>query len=81
MYRVLDRKRSPLSLEIRALISARISQINGRSFCVEINSSMVLKQGGSREKLDDLGHFQKSRPFTYSDRKVTDELFHMLKGR
>jgi len=61
---------------------------------VDINSSMVLKQGASREKLDDLGNFQKSRLFTkkgkvaleyaeaitYSDCKATDELFHMLKG-
>ena len=61
---------------------------------MNINFPMVLKQGASREKLDDLGNFQKSRLFTkkgkvaleyaeaitYSDCKATDELFHMLKG-
>jgi alkylhydroperoxidase family enzyme len=60
---------------------------------VDINSSTVLKRGGSEDKLNDLKHYQTSSHFTekekvtleysdavtYSDRHVTDELFTRLK--
>jgi AhpD family alkylhydroperoxidase len=94
MYGALDRKKSPIDPELRALITVRISQINWCEFCVDINSSTVLKRGGSDARLEDLAKFKESDHFTekekasleyaeamtYSDRKVTEELFKKLKA-
>jgi AhpD family alkylhydroperoxidase len=93
MYGALDRKKSPVDSQLRALITVRVSQINWCEFCVDINSSTVLQRGGSDAKLEDLAKFQESKHFTekekaaleyaeaitYSDRKVTGELFERLK--
>jgi AhpD family alkylhydroperoxidase len=94
MYGALDRKKSPIDPELRALITVRVSQINWCEFCVDINSSTVLKRGGSDARLEDLAKFKESDHFTekekasleyaeamtYSDRKVTEELFKKLKA-
>lgn len=94
MYGALDRKKSPITPQLRALITVRVSQINWCEFCVDINSSTVLKRGGSEAKLEELVSFKESKLFTekekialeyaeaitYSDRKVTDELFERLKA-
>ncbi len=59
---------------------------------MDINSSTVLKRGGSDARLEDLAKFRESEYFTekekaaleyaetmtYSERKVTDELFKKL---
>lgn len=93
IYGALDRKSSPLNPLFRALITVRVSQINWCSFCVDINSSTMLKRGGSETKLKDLSNFRQSTLFTekekvaleyteaitYNNRKVTNELFEMLK--
>jgi AhpD family alkylhydroperoxidase len=93
LYGALDRKSSPIDPVLRALITVRISQINWCTFCVDINSSTVLKRGGTDQKLEDLDRFMDSPHFTdkekaaleyaeavtYTDRQVTDELFAKVK--
>lgn len=93
LFGALDRKKSPINPQLRALITVRVSQINWCEFCVDINSSTALKRGGSDAKLEDLAKFKESEHFsekekvaleyteaiTYSDRKVEDELFTRLK--
>lgn len=93
MYGALNRKNSPINPELRALITVRVSQINWCEFCVDINSSIALKRGGSNAKLEDLANFRQSKHFTdkekialeyaeavtYSDQKVTEEMFKRLK--
>ena len=93
LYGALDRKKSLIDPELRALITVRISQINWCTFCVDINSATVLKRGASEAKLEDLENFKESPHFsesekialdyaetvTFSDRQVTDELFARVK--
>ncbi len=93
LYGVLDRKRSPLSPVLRSLVTVRVSQINWCRFCVDINSSTLLKRCGSMEKLDSLEHWRESDMFdakeravleyteaiTYTDRGVSDELVERLR--
>ena len=51
LYGALDRRSSPIELALRTLVTVRVSQINGCSFCVDINASTALKRGVSEEKL------------------------------
>lgn len=88
LYGALDRKSSPLSPELRSLITVKVSQINHCSFCVDINSALTLERGTSKEKLLALDKYAESALFsesektalkyaetiTYTDRKVDSAL-------
>jgi len=50
LYGILDRKNSPLSSELRSLVTVRVSQINWCRFCVDINSATLAQRYGSMEK-------------------------------
>ncbi len=87
LYGAFDRKRSPLSPELRSLVTVRVSQINWCRFCVDINSMNVLRRGASEEKLLQLENFEQSSHYsalekaalhyaeqmTFSDRHVSAE--------
>ena len=93
LFGVLDRKKSPLSPLLRALLTVRVSQINHCSFCVDINSSLLLARGAAREKLDALDCWRESSLFearervaleyaeaiTRSDREVDKDLIGRVK--
>lgn len=64
LYGALDRKSSPIEPALRSLITVKVSQINWCRFCVDINSMMVLKRGGSEKKLRDLMSFRNSDLYT-----------------
>ena len=51
LYGALDRKSSPLPPGLRSLVQVRVSQINGCSFCTDINSASGVKRGIAPEKL------------------------------
>jgi len=92
LYRSIDRARSPLEPILRSLVQTRISQINGCSFCVDLNSAAVLERHGSAEKLAALPDYASSALFserehsaiayaeavTDSTRRVDDALFGQL---
>jgi AhpD family alkylhydroperoxidase len=92
LYRSIDRARSPLDPVLRSLLQTRISQINGCSFCVDLNSAAVLERHGSEEKLAALPLYASSALFsereraaiayaeavTDSARRVDDALFARL---
>lgn len=94
LYGALDRKKSPLSPELRSLVTVRVSQINWCHFCVDINSATLAKRSGSMEKVESLEQWQQSELYsemervvleyteavTYSDRQVDDDLIERLKG-
>ena len=94
LFGVLDRKKSPISPVLRALLTVRVSQINHCSFCVDINSFLSLARGAEREKLDALGAWRESPLFderervaleyaeaiTFSERRVDGDLVAGLKG-
>jgi AhpD family alkylhydroperoxidase len=64
LYGVLDRKRSPLSPSLRSLVIVRISQINGCSFCIDLNTAVLLARGVSIEKALALQRWRTSELFT-----------------
>jgi uncharacterized peroxidase-related enzyme len=93
LYGALNRKSSPLDGELRSLVTVRVSQINHCAFCVDINAATLQKRGASEAKILALRSWQGSDLFsdreraaltyceamTYSDRKVTDEIFADLR--
>lgn len=93
LYGVLDRKKSPLSPELRSLVTVRVSQVNWCAFCVDVNAMTLAKRAGSMDKVEALDNWQHSDLFnaqerialeyteavTYSDRQVTPELMKQLK--
>lgn len=93
MQRALDRKKSPLSPILRALITVKVSQLNHCAFCVDMNAALVLQRGGSEEKLNALAQFRESPLFsadekialeytevmTRSSQQISDALFIQLK--
>ncbi|MBE0491701.1 MAG: carboxymuconolactone decarboxylase family protein [Sulfurospirillum sp.] len=88
LYGVLDRKSSPLTPELRSLVTVRVSQINWCKFCVDINSATLIKRAGSTQKVENLHNYQESELYsskekvvlaytdaiTYSHLHVSDEL-------
>ncbi len=94
LYGAVDRKSSPLCPMLRSLVTVRVSQINWCDFCVDINSSTLIKRSGSLDKVAKLEHWRDSDVFdekekvaleyteavTYSDRQVSNELMESLRG-
>jgi AhpD family alkylhydroperoxidase len=88
-YRCLDRRSSPLSPRLRALVSNRISQLNHCAFCTDISAATLAKNGVSVEMIFALENFETDPAFsegeraalayavalTDSNRKVDDALF------
>lgn len=93
LYGVIDRKTSPLSPELRSLITVRVSQINWCRFCIDINSATLIQRSGSEAKSRTLENWRQSSLFsaleraaldyaekiTYSDQQVDDQCFNELK--
>lgn len=63
LYGALNRKKSPISPEMRSLIIVRVSQLNGCEFCVDLNSFVLLKRGISLEKIKALNNWKNSMLF------------------
>ena len=93
LYGAFNRKKSPLDPALRSLMTVRVSQINHCTFCVDINSSTLLKHGVSQDKITALHNWRKSDLFdefecaaleyaeamTLSDREVEDTHISRLK--
>jgi len=93
LFGALDRRGSPLTPALRALLTVRVSQLNWCTFCVDINGARVLRHGVSDAKLADLPRFRESPHYdaaeraaldyaeavTLSDRQVDDALFARLR--
>ena len=72
LYGMIDRRSSPIDPALRSLVTVRVSQINDCAFCVDINSSTLLKRGVSLEKVDALGLWRQSNLFDERERMVLD---------
>jgi AhpD family alkylhydroperoxidase len=93
LHRMIERRSSPLSPALRALVTVRVSQINWCAFCVDLNSATLLKRGASPEKVAALDDWRDSNLFdeaervaldyaeavTRSDRRVDDALIARLR--
>ncbi len=88
----LERRNSPLPQDLRALVTARISQIYQSPFCIDINSWLAVKGGMDERKLLSLASSQDSPLFSPKERqalryaevltsagKVSDALFNDVK--
>jgi AhpD family alkylhydroperoxidase len=64
MYAALDRKSSPIDPRLRSLLQVRISQINGCSFCVDLNAATGMKRGASPGQLAALTQFDTAPEFS-----------------
>jgi AhpD family alkylhydroperoxidase len=64
MYSALDRKSSPIEPALRSLLQVRISQINGCSFCVDLNAATGLKRGATAEQFAALAQFETAPVFS-----------------
>ncbi len=72
LYGALNRKRSPLSGELRSMVTVRVSQINHCAFCVDINAATLQKRGASEAKMLALRDWRNSEQFDDLERAVLD---------
>jgi len=93
-FGMIDRKSSPLDAALRSLVTVRVSQINSCQFCVDLNTSTLLKRGVSLEKIEQLEDWRESDLFdpreraalhyaeavTRSDHTMEEDVFDCLKG-
>ncbi len=94
IYGTLERKNAPVNPVIRSLVSIRVSQMNGCSFCVDLNSLTIMERIKNADKIDALLHWRNSALFspdesaaldyaeqiTDSKQQVTDPCFETLKA-
>ena len=62
-----QRRRYPIDTALRSLVSIRIAQLNGCSFCVDLNAYNYLRASGAAEKAAGLAYLDE-RPL-YSERE------------
>lgn len=70
LYGSIERKTSPISQLLRSLILVRVSQINGCSFCIDLNTSMMLQRGFGRDKIQALSNWQSSDLYNDQEKLV-----------
>lgn len=67
MLGLFQRKRFVVDAALRSLVSARVAQLNGCEFCVDLNSYNLLQATGSSVKADSVAQWRQSN--LYSDRE------------
>ncbi|MGE0175102.1 MAG: carboxymuconolactone decarboxylase family protein [Oligoflexales bacterium] len=72
LYGALDRKNSPLTPMLRSMVTVKVSMINWCAFCIDINSSTLLKRGFEMEKLQALDDWRESQLFDERERAVLE---------
>ncbi len=69
---MIDRRSSPIDPAVRALITTCVPQINGCSFCVDINSATLLMCGTPPVKIEALSRWPESNLFDERERAALD---------
>jgi AhpD family alkylhydroperoxidase len=72
LHGALERRRSPLDPVLRALVMARISQVNHCSFCLDLNSAVLARRAGSAAKVEALGRWANSTLFDARERAALE---------
>lgn len=70
LFGYLDRKKSPLPPELRALVCVRVSQWNQCAFCIDANGMRLAERTQSLDKILALSHWRESDCFTDEERLV-----------
>ena len=70
LFRSLDRKKSPLSPELRSLIILAVSQLNACAFCQDLNQAIAVKRGMTQEKMQALAAWKSSKCFNAKEQLI-----------
>lgn len=68
MQTALNRKKSPLNPQLRALVTVKVSQINQCAFCIDFNASLLIKRGRPEKTIEELSQFHESTLFSESEK-------------
>ena len=93
LYGAFERKRARVDPVLRALVTARVAQINWCRFCMDINAFLLTRRTGSLEKAEALAGWRGSDLFsakekvvleyveavTCTERQVDDDLMERLR--
>ena len=71
-YGAIERRTSPLSRVLRLLVMVRVSQLNGCSFCVDLNTATLIGCGIALQKAQALHTWRESDLFDESERVALD---------
>ena len=69
---LFQRKQFPVDIALRSLVSARIAQLNGCPFCVDLNSYNLLQATGSTAKAQAVGRWRESELYSERERASLD---------
>ena len=68
MLGIFQRKKAKVSAGMRSLLSARIAQLIGCKFCVDLNSYNLLKAEGSLRKAEEVAQWRSSDIYSKEER-------------
>ncbi len=69
---LFQRKAFPVDAALRSLVSARVAQLNGCAFCVDLNAYNLLHATGSSAKAEAVGSWQDSDLYSERERVALD---------
>lgn len=72
MLGLFQRKRFPVDTALRSLVSARVAQLNGCAFCVDLNAYNLLRASGSADKAAAVAHWRESDLYSGLERAALD---------
>lgn len=81
LFKALDRKDSPLTPQLRALVCVKVSQINDCPFCVDMNAAMALQRGSAQEKLTALPEFELNPLFSLQEKIALKYAQHITQSQ
>jgi AhpD family alkylhydroperoxidase len=72
MIGLFQRKRFPIDAALRSLVSARVAQLNGCAFCVDLNAYNLLRATGSTAKVEAVDRWREGQLYSQRERVVLD---------
>ena len=69
---LFQRKKFPVETALRSLVSARVAQLNGCAFCVDLNSYHLLQATGSAAKAEAVARWRTSELYSERERAALD---------
>lgn len=69
---LFQRRSFPVDAALRSLVSARVAQMNGCAFCVDLNAYYLLQAAGSADKAATVAHWRQSDLYTERERAALE---------
>jgi AhpD family alkylhydroperoxidase len=76
----LDRKKSKIDPQLRALAQVRVAQLNWCAFCVDFNAMNLLTRTGSLNKLDHMTDWKNNTIFSEVEQDVLEYVEQVTKS-